>query len=548
MESYEKEWLAGHPVLLAIMRLVGLFDRPVSRKCLFALRRPPLIKGLTDEIVNLDDTRWQRAITRLREVRLLAPPDLSEPGSLDAHPLIREWFGERLKRTNEAGWKAAHSRLYDHLRDTTKEGKTPTLEDLAPLYQAIGHGCRAGRYKEALEEIYFDRICRRQKYYSARQLGAFSSDLVAISWFFRRAYEEPVDTLTADDQFWVISEAARSLRAQGRLSEALLPLRIGLENNANRKEWTYSAAMASNLAESELLIGEMSAAVITARQSVNFSKFSEEEFYTILSRSTFGEVLHAMGEWDQADALFVEAEQLQQKRGPTYPMLSSIPGYRYCDLLLAKGDYTSARDRAAHTLELGKLQYDILSRALDTLMLGRAHLGIILSSVGSLRSLKTANADLGASRDRIEEAVEGLRASGQNDDLPRGMLARAKLRRTIGDWGRSARDLDEVEEIAEPGPMRLYLCDLALERARLSFARIEAFAPLNGMLEKDNPPKPAVPSAEQIAELKGDAEKQIQIASDYIEKCSYHRHDEERAELRAVLRGEKKFADLPPRV
>ena len=132
--------------------------------------------------------------------------------------------------------------------------------------------------------------------------------------------------------------------------------------------------------------------------------------------------------------------------------------------------------------------------------------------------------------------------------VPRGLLARATFRRSIGDWDGAARDLDEVEEIAEPGPMRLYLCDMALERARLAFAKIEAFAPLNGMLEKDNPPKPAVPSAEEIAELKSEAEKQLKIAADYIETCGYHRRDEELAELQAVLRGEKKFADLPPRV
>ena len=71
---------------------------------------------------------------------------------------------------------------------------------------------------------------------------------------------------------------------------------------------------------------------------------------------------------------------------------------------------------------------------------------------------------------------------------------------------------------------------------------------LNGMLEKNNPPKPAVPSAEEIAELKSEAEKQLKIAADYIEKCGYHRRDEELAELQAVLRGERKFADLPPRV
>jgi len=48
MESYEKEWLAGEPVLLAILHLVGLFDRPASGDCLKALRARPAIPGLTD--------------------------------------------------------------------------------------------------------------------------------------------------------------------------------------------------------------------------------------------------------------------------------------------------------------------------------------------------------------------------------------------------------------------------------------------------------------------------------------------------------------------
>jgi hypothetical protein len=122
------------------------------------------------------------------------------------------------------------------------------------------------------------------------------------------------------------------------------------------------------------------------------------------------------------------------------------------------------------------------------------------------------------------------------------------FRRNVGDWGGAERALDETEEIGEQGPMRLYLCDTALERARLAFARIEGFAPLNGMLERDNPPKPTVPTADQIAQLKNEAEKQLKIAADYIEKCGYHRRDEELAELQAVLRGEKSFTELPPRV
>jgi hypothetical protein len=183
MESYESEWLSGRPELLAIMRMVGLFDRPASGDCLKALRAKPTIQGLTDAIVGLDDGEWRRAVARLREVRLLAPLDQTAPDALDAHPLTREWFGERLQQTNETAWKAAHSRLYDHLRRTTREGKTPTLSDLAPLYQAIAHGCQAARHQEVFERIYIDRICRRWgdgsvAYYAINKLGATGMDLV----------------------------------------------------------------------------------------------------------------------------------------------------------------------------------------------------------------------------------------------------------------------------------------------------------------------------------------------------------------------------------
>jgi hypothetical protein len=44
------------------------------------------------------------------------------------------------------------------------------------------------------------------------------------------------------------------------------------------------------------------------------------------------------------------------------------------------------------------------------------------------------------------------------------------------------------------------------------------------------------------------AEQQLKIADDYIQSCGYHRRDEELAELQAVLRGERTFASLPPRV
>ena len=110
--------------------------------------------------------------------------------------------------------------------------------------------------------------------------------------------------------------------------------------------------------------------------------------------------------------------------------------------------------------------------------------------------------------------------------------------RALGDWDGARRDLDEVEEIAGPGPTRLYLCDMALGRARLALARGEAFAPLNGLVE-DSPPKPEPPDPAERDRLHAKAAEQLRIAADYIATCGYHRRDEELAELQAVLRGER---------
>jgi hypothetical protein len=553
MESYEKEWLADQPALLAIMHMVGLFDRPASGDCLNALRSEPVINGLTDETVILDDSEWRRAVTRLREVRLLLPKDPAAPDALDTHPLVREWFGERLKATNETAWKAAHGRLFEHLRDTTKEGKTPTLEDLAPLYQAIAHGCRAGRHQEALHDIYANRICRRRpngdlEFYAIFKLGALGSELAALSWFFDKLYATPVAALPPAGQSWVLSMVALALRAQGRFAETLSAMRAALRMAEDAQVWRNAAVRASNLSEAELVAGEVAVAVATAEQSITHADRSGDEFEMMSDRTTHADALHAAGHSEDAKRAFADAEQRQKKRQPGYPLLYSLRGYQYCDLLLAEGDNVAARERAIQMLGWEDEPDPLLDRALSRLALGRAHLGLALALASTHRRSAAMRDDARAARARLDEAVDRLRAAGTSHHLPRGLLARATFRRSIGDWDGAARDLDEVEEIAELGPMRLFLCDLALERARLALARIEAFAPLNGMLEKDNPPRPAVPGTDETAKLKSEADKQLKIAADYIEKCGYHRRDEELAELEAMLHGERKFADLPPRV
>jgi hypothetical protein len=336
------------------------------------------------------------------------------------------------------------------------------------------------------------------------------------------------------------------LRPQGRLVEARPTQRAALRIEKSARRWRNAAIFASNLSEIELLIGEIAAALVTAERSISYADRSGNDFQKMVNRTTYGAALHAAGWAKKAGAVYEDAERRQKLRQPSRSVLSSIGGYRYCDLLLAKGGYTAARNRANETLEWATKDQWLLDVALDTLILGRAHLGLALDN-DLQRPIAATREDACTAHARLDAAVDGLRGAGTTHHIPRGLLARAAFRRSVGDWDGAGRDLDEVEEIAEPGPMRLFLCDRALERARLAFARIEAFAPLNGMID-GGPPKPTVPQAEEAARLREEARANLAEAKRLITECGYHRRDEELAELEAVLAGERRFADLPPRV
>ena len=116
---------------LAVLRLTGLFDRPADPDCVAALRAQPAIPGLTDAIVDLEDWQWNKALTDLQNLDLIAKPEPAEDGSappppveqpLDAHPLVREYFAGQLRKNSKKAFESAHGRLFDHLCETTDLG------------------------------------------------------------------------------------------------------------------------------------------------------------------------------------------------------------------------------------------------------------------------------------------------------------------------------------------------------------------------------------------------------------------------------------------
>ncbi len=114
MASYVK-WLVSTPELNMLF-LMGLFDRPAPGCAIAALRAKPPINNLTGAICKLRDDQWQFAVKHLRDLRLLDEKDERNAETLDCHPFVREYFGDRLRQKHPIAWKKAHSRLYEHFK------------------------------------------------------------------------------------------------------------------------------------------------------------------------------------------------------------------------------------------------------------------------------------------------------------------------------------------------------------------------------------------------------------------------------------------------
>ncbi|HEY2850622.1 MAG TPA: hypothetical protein VGI97_12140, partial [Gemmatimonadaceae bacterium] len=495
-----------------------------------------------------------------------------------------------------------------------------------------------------VQKPYHARILRQNENYSVKKLGIFGSDLGALACFFEKPWSSISPELTEIWKAWVLTSCAFCLRALGRLAEAGEPLRAGFDiaRRASEEAKTddirvyqlrQAAIYSSNLSELDLTLGEVAGAVGDAEQSVTYADRSGDAFMRLYSRTIHADALHQAGRRAEAETRFREAEQMQAESQPAYPLLYSMSGFQYCDLLLAAPERaawqiclgsagfqpavsgilpgtsqradsqrssaahedpppSAAQDarrsgqdarapqiescravsqRAAQTLKIAERNNWLLDIALDHLTLGRAALyeAILEGRDGPLRRPRadeardpTSHSSLAGSsqlddpasdgfetaRRELNAAVDGLRRAGTQHMIPRALLTRAWLRFLTGarmDSTASAsspqagspqagpesaqEDLDEAWEIAERGPMKLFLADIHLYRARLFGSRKsevgsgneEARYPWN-----KNPDGSARGPRDDLA-----------AARRLIEQCGYGRRKEELEDAEAAILG-----------
>lgn len=178
--SYE-EWFranadARSEVALAILNFMGLFNRLPESECIKALRRQP-IQGISDALIsNGSEAAWKNAVKLLSDAQLVR----SHKGQLHCHPLIREYFAEKLARNElQQATSAAHGVILDCLKAQPFPSNPNSFEDLMPTRDAIVHAQKAGRFSEGLK-LYMSRILDRRSrdsraFFAADELGEYQA-------------------------------------------------------------------------------------------------------------------------------------------------------------------------------------------------------------------------------------------------------------------------------------------------------------------------------------------------------------------------------------
>ena len=199
--------------------MLGLFERPADEQALGALMKPPAIRGFTESLTELHPTAWRTILAKLRRAKLLAREDPYNPGDLDTHPLVREYFGEQLRLQRSEAWEECNRRLFHYYQGLAPQ-LPHTLREMEPLLLAVICGCNAGLYREALHEVYIPRIQRGDKSFAAKVLGAKGALLPVLAHFFEHGHwGSPVkigikrQSLTADDQLFILMQAGLLLTA-----------------------------------------------------------------------------------------------------------------------------------------------------------------------------------------------------------------------------------------------------------------------------------------------------------------------------------------------
>jgi serine/threonine protein kinase/predicted ATPase len=501
MNSYQS-WFGEGPELSALL-LLGLFDRPADKEAIGTLLKSPAICGLTESLTGLSPSVWRTIVARLRRARLLAPEDPHQPGQLDTHPLVREYFGEQLRNRFSEAWRECNRRLYDHYRVLAPQ-LPDSFREMEPLFLAVICGCNAGLFREALHEVYIARIQRGNAYFAANVLGARGPLLSVLVHFFEHGrWGSPVETavggesLTAEDQLFVFMQAAQYLTATRGMGAP--EVRICYEraeslcHSLGRPLLLYVALIGQW--RYTLMTDKMSAAMQIAERVYSLTQAQNDAALMIGAYRALAVTLYFLGDFESAREYAMRGLQIWrsgdvQSYGEDLhsPVVSSLCFQAMSEWHL--GEIASCHaimdeaislakelnDTNAIALALGFASYlahyernpaEVERLASNSIELStRQNFAFFLAGGDLLRGwTRSASGDTGESLALIEHGISDTRATGTVLVVPYYLALKAEVLYLAQSTSEALRAINEAEALAESFEVRWWRAELHRLRA-----------------------------------------------------------------------------------
>jgi tetratricopeptide (TPR) repeat protein len=458
---------------LQLLRLLYIFDRPVKAIELARIAESKTA-GLSDQLPAITDAAWHQLTDRLRSRKLILPSRPYSSGVLDAHPLVRAYFGEFFFQRKDLR-EAAHKTVADDLRKALggpPSDKGTTTRSVLAAYEVVSHVVAAGDFQQAMT-IHWEYVrCGRQ--YWNREYSLLSTDLSIWSEFFRVPWSELRPELEDFGLYrpFIFSEAAWNLFALGRPDQAVEAAKVAFRESVSNKQWLEVSGIAENLSGYLLSLGRVRESDHFAAEALRHSSNPERNEWLgpwpkpyprqVQARVMAARV--ALYKYDLAECakLMREAEEINRR----FYGDSAVRGYgtyTYVDMLLEQGLVSEALDRAEQTLRLPETgdsdernERPEITVGIERIALGRAY--------ADARDFPRALVNL-------DDGVGMLRQVGRVDVVVLSLLERARVRRLIDQLAESEHDLRYARRIADRAGLEPLLAMAELEMAELLAAQ-----------------------------------------------------------------------------
>jgi hypothetical protein len=464
----------------AFLRVLSTFRRPVADADLprlFERRDQRGGDGGNEEAeggeVTLDAATLGQIRERLRAYRILRVNLRGARVESSLHPLVRDYYYDDLSVHGDLG--AVHRRVqhfYLELAGDHPVGpdRVPTLEELAPLIEAVHHACRGGDY-EAGYQIYDDQIDQHRGVL-VYQLGDYVTDLALALEFFPggAVSQEPLLTDPAAREYLVRS-VALGFMTLGRLYEAF-PVSQRSERMARDANDPLSASKAAQLlAELDIHVGQFQDGVQDAQRAERYAGQVDdlEDRRTERACSLAYEAWchHLRGDLAAAADAFDRAEEVQRSGPDGLAYLDDLWGIYHAEYLLRRGD----RARGAEILEFvaAQARHEAMPEVLSECERLRGDYLLAAYSdhpdadgLAAEPMSDTALTDAMAYYDRALRIALGL---SHRAILLEALIARGRCAGLGGDLQAAQSDLDQALAAAHESGYRIYEADARLALA-----------------------------------------------------------------------------------